>query len=600
MSDTITQTVRAVTVLVGLLAAHVSIGGDGTVLAEIKGADFTGGGCRKFGSTQYGQRHVNFVYASPTADFAAMEAEFEAETSPAPPTFLHVLGCNNDIGGQCSIRVALNGTVLFEGPNEFASAVFQWRTFAIPSGALRVGLNRLRLENTEAEGSVGQPPWFMLAKCVVGPENVALNDRLRIEQDFFIDLPASRDAVPPPAPASDTQGFTIRGTKGWLWLPEQYMAELPTLAACGGNFLMVCYGSMWNIEGHPEWPENNAWWLPLPEKKRQAYLQLLRACGEHGVELCFSMNPNLSSSRILDYDTPGDIDALWQHYHWFQAQGMKWFSICLDDISEGVDAAGQAKTVNAVFARLRETDPEARMIFCPTAYWGDGSGSSADYLHTLATDLHEDVFLFWTGDRVVTPTITREAAERYRTRCKHRLIIWDNYPVNDGHLTLHLGPVTGRDPALPEVCYGYMSNPMKTQSEINRIPLKTCMEYARNPVGYDPRQSIVRAILSLGRTTKQQEALRLLVELFPGMLVYGKGTGYNPVLDRFETTLDTPHSRHLAAVYLDHVEDVASRLEDEFPDGLPGARTTLRQITDRMRLLYTNTYGTPPRPQPRR
>jgi hypothetical protein len=562
----------------------------GQFVADLKGTDFAGGAHTKFGSTQYGERHVNYVYARPTGDCAMMSAKFALERLPKRTVSLHVFGCNNDFGGQCRIAISLNGTTLFEGPNAFLSARFGWTKFALPAESLRVGQNELQIANLEEQGVLGQPPWFMVARCVVGPEDLPLDRRSSVEQDSRVDLPDAPQPMPTPLPEGRRPGFELRGTKGWLWLPEQYLAELPTLAEYGGNFLMICYGSMWNLEGYPEWPERNAWWLPLPEKKREAYLELLRACQARGVELCFSMNPNLSSSRILDYNKPEDLDALWQHYQWFQSKGMKWFSICLDDISQGIDAAGQARVVNGIFERLRASDPEARLIFCPTAYWGDGSGSQAQYLETLATELHQEVFLFWTGDAVVTPQITREAADAYRARCKHRLILWDNYPVNDGNPTLHLGPVTGRDSDLGEVCYGYMSNPLNTESQINRIPLLTCLDYAYNPRDYDPARSIGQAVLHIGETPEQRQVLKDLVELFPGMLVYGKGTSYNPVIERFEQMLDTPHSRYLADLYLRHVEDVAGRLATAFPDRFAAARKTLDKTLGRMRQAFEKQY----------
>jgi len=559
-------------------------------LVDLKGTDLVGGAQTQFGSTQYGERHVNHVSAKPTGRFATMTAKRILAAVPDAPMFLHLLGCNNDVGGQCRIDLALNGTPLFAGPNGFPSAQFRWAKFSVPEGVLRAGANELRIENTETTGALGQPPWFMVARAMLGPRDLPLDRRPKIEQDFFVELPETELPLPTPLPAGREPGFALRGTKGWMWLPGQYLAELPTLAEHGGNFLMLCYGSMWNLEGYPEWPERNAWWLPLPEKKRQAYLELLRACQERGVGLCLSMNPNLSSSRPLDYGKADDLDALWQHYQWFQSKGMKWFSVCLDDISQGIDAAGQARVVNGILQRLRANDPEARLIFCPTLYWGDGSGSQAPYLETLATDLHPDVFLFWTGDAVVTPQVTREAAEAYRARCQHRLILWDNYPVNDGNPTLHLDPVTGRDPALGEVCYGYMSNPLHSESELNRMPLLTCLDYAFNPRDYDPARSIGQAILHVGETPEQRQVLRDLVELFPGMLVYGKGTGHNPVTERFDQMLDTPHSRYLASLYLRHAEDVAGRLATAFPDRFGAARATLDRTLGRMRQAFERQY----------
>jgi hypothetical protein len=250
--------------------------------------------------------------------------------------------------------------------------------------------------------------------------------------------------------------------------------------------------------------------------------------------------------------------------------------------------------VNTLFERLRAKDNQANLIFCPTFYWGDGSGDSAPYLETLARELHPDVFVFWTGDAVVTQRITRPAAERYRERCRHRLIIWDNYPVNDGNPTLHLGPVTGRDPDLREVCYGYMSNPMRSESEINRLPLLTCLDYAYNPWDYDPARSIGQAILRLGSTPEQRAVLKDLVELCPGMLIYGQGTGFNPALHRLTGLLDTPHSRFVAELYLKHVEDVAARLENAFPGRFAPAGVTLDKTLARMRELWRTTYGEGP------
>ena len=56
--------------------------------------------------------------------------------------------------------------------------------------------------------------------------------------------------------------------------------------------------------------------------------------------------------------------------------------------------------------------------------------------------------MFWTGDQVVTPRITRllRGRELYKGIVKHRMFLWDNYPVNDSHPTLHLGPVVGPMP----------------------------------------------------------------------------------------------------------------------------------------------------------
>jgi len=99
-----------------------------------------------------------------------------------------------------------------------------------------------------------------------------------------------------------------------------------------------------------------------------------------------------------------------------------------------------------------------------------------------------------TGDAVVG-RISRKAADTFRGIVKHRLFLWDNYPVNDANPTMHLGPVIDRDADLCDVIDGYMSNPMRLQNEANRIPLATCADYAYNPAAYDPLRSIGQAIV---------------------------------------------------------------------------------------------------------
>ncbi len=39
----------------------------------------------------------------------------------------------------------------------------------------------------------------------------------------------------------------------------------------------------------------------------------------------------------------------------------------------GIDASA-ARVVNTIFRRLRAQDAQAQLIFCPTYYWGDGTG----------------------------------------------------------------------------------------------------------------------------------------------------------------------------------------------------------------------------------
>jgi len=382
---------------------------------------------------------------------------------------------------------------------------------------------------------------------------------------FHVTLPRRIEALPF---GSDEPGshpaFAIRGVKGWAWSPEQYLAEIAILARYRVNFLINCYTSLWELGAHGSIAGSrniNFWYRPLPAQKRAGFEKVIRACREQKIAFCFSINPNLRSDRAFNYDSPEDVNALWQHFAWIQNLGVKWFNISLDDISAGIDAGGQARAVNALLQRLRAQDPEAKLTFCPTWYAGTGEsgvetnttlGANAEsgevpaagdtpgvqYTKTLARELHPDVYLFWTGPNVCSLTIDALQARRYKALCGHRVLLFDNYPVNDQEPTLHLGPFTGRSPDLSTVLDGYFLNSMSYQTEANRIPLLTLADYLWNPVQYDPARSIGQSIAHLAETPAKRETLRELVELYPGRLWdHSQSTAWNSLRARFDRLL---------------------------------------------------------------
>jgi hypothetical protein len=403
-----------------------------------------------------------------------------------------------------------------------------------------------------------------------------------LHTNFYVSLPVTRRPFPEPLAPGQQPGFKVRGIKGWAWTPEQYLAEIPYLVRFKMNFLMNCYSSLFDLEHHPHPPKDtlaNRWWEDLPDAKKRAYEKVVHECQRQGIQFCFSMNPNLHSQRMVNDGSPESFEQLYKHYAWMQGLGVKWFNLSLDDATQGVNASSQARVANELFHRLRVKDPSAQMIFCPTWYWGDGTGTKQKpYLETLARELDPDMYLFWTGTSDVCK-VTRRDAETYRRICGHRLFLWDNYPVNDGRPTMHLGPVVDRDPDLCDVIDGYISNPLHTQNQINRLPLATCADYAYNPRAYDPARSIGQAILLLAATQAQRETLRDLVETYPGMLICSNDskyrTSFNPVRFQFQRVLGQPNSRQESLGYVEHLQAISDRFKQEFPGAYGPAKETI-------------------------
>jgi hypothetical protein len=96
---------------------------------------------------------------------------------------------------------------------------------------------------------------------------------------------------------------------------------------------------------------------------------------------------------------------------------------------------------------------------------------------------------------VVSKSVTLAHVRRIAKKIKRPLLLWDNYPVNDLSMRdeLHIGPLTGRDPRLPEAVYGYLNNPL-LQEELSFIPLATCFDYAHAPARYRAESSWTKIV----------------------------------------------------------------------------------------------------------
>jgi len=106
--------------------------------------------------------------------------------------------------------------------------------------------------------------------------------------------------------------------------------------------------------------------------------------------------------------------------------------------------------------------------------------------------------------------------------------------------------------------------------------LLTCADYAFNPRDYDPVRSIGQAIVHLAETPGQRAVLKDLVELYPGDLISGSTmTDYNCVLEKAAALNTKPGGPRLAKRFVGRLEDVAARLDREFPDRYAGTKRTL-------------------------
>ena len=103
-------------------------------------------------------------------EFSLMRLNFDLPEDPGAAT-LAIEAQDDDKPGATRIRVALNSTELFKGPNQFPEHNWATCRYAIPAGTLKPGKNELVVEDME-EGENVQAQWVIVSDVRIETERV--------------------------------------------------------------------------------------------------------------------------------------------------------------------------------------------------------------------------------------------------------------------------------------------------------------------------------------------------------------------------------------------------------------------------------------------
>src|SRR5689334_24241753 len=254
------------------------------------------------------------------------------------------------------------------------------------------------------------------------------------------------------------------------------------------------------------------WQLPYPRERWTEMARLIGLAKRRGIDFVYGFHPG----NGLHFVDERPVRTLIAKAARFYDAGVRAFAVLFDDIPSGLIDAKDRKHFRGSLARaegawvsaiVAQQPPSWRDVewwICPSYYSEDSllervfGKFEREFLEKLAETLPRSVACMWTGPKVVSPTITVADVRRIAARVRRPIILWDNYPVNDLSMSaeMHLGPLTGRDPRLPEAVYGYLNNPL-LQERLTFIPLATCFNYAADPRGYHPEASWRRAIVEI-------------------------------------------------------------------------------------------------------
>jgi len=335
---------------------------------------------------------------------------------------------------------------------------------------------------------------------------------------------AMMPARPEPAPMSAYLSGVVEGFYGPRWSAGTTVHMIKFLARQGMNTFVYA-------------PKNDPyqradWATPYP-KSQLGYLERVVAAAEAAhVRFVYSVSPGLS----ITYSSAADRAALLAKINQIRALGVNWFMLSFDDIAPTLNAAdaaayhdnlalAQTSLANWVWAAESRTDQNFGLLFTPTDY--DGLQDNP-YWETLKQDLTPNALVLWTGPDVLSTTITATEARQVEEEVGHRVVIWDNYPVNDYTYVeqhaprLMLGPLTGRSPNLPGAVAGYLFNPM-LQARASEVALATGADYLKHPHHYKPAASWQAALAKVGGAA--EPAFQLLAEASDTSFLPGSPTG---------------------------------------------------------------------------
>ncbi|MEX2393611.1 MAG: beta-N-acetylglucosaminidase domain-containing protein [Actinomycetota bacterium] len=279
----------------------------------------------------------------------------------------------------------------------------------------------------------------------------------------------------------------IEGYYGTPYTHEQRRAFMSWMATEGLN--VFAYAPKDDPFHRHRWRE------PYPDAELEAFADLAAHGKDVGVDFCFTISPGLDWAD-------GDEPVLAEKLRQIAATGCTSFGVLWDDVPPGDTELGAAHAKGTMAAL--EGVGAGRWWTVGTDY---ALGGPTPYLQGLADGLSDDVTVAWTGPWVVPPHISGAETEALADAVGRKLLLWENFPVNDGPMggVLHLGPYPARDPAMVDASAGVLFNTMQTPIA-SRIGVACGARFWRDP------------------SSDREATWREVVASYPGLLPLAKAS----------------------------------------------------------------------------
>jgi hypothetical protein len=241
--------------------------------------------------------------------------------------------------------------------------------------------------------------------------------------------------------------------RSWPWSARQDYSRF--LSDLGLNTYLYC-------------PKGDAylrkrWRDPWPESEFAKLSEMGAAFARRNILWGLGLSP---FELYLDYGTK-ERELLYAKVQSIRELEAPLLAILFDDMPGALDAlaARQAEIVNDI----QHWAPEKRLLVCPTYYSFDPvlekhfGERPENYWPQIGAALPPEVDIFWTGNQVCSSAISAQDVVDITDLISRPVILWDNYPVNDGSVRsnhIYTSPLHSRAKGMKESLSGHLCNPM--------------------------------------------------------------------------------------------------------------------------------------------
>ena len=215
----------------------------------------------------------------------------------------------------------------------------------------------------------------------------------------------------------------IEGYYGRLFSPEDRAKVIGHMAELNMDFYM--YGPKEDPYHRVRWEEN------YPLEKEKILRSLVDQCKKNKISPVFSLSPGLKqpqSPKVLKKN-------LLAKFTQARKIGFEDFAIFFDDIEHKRDknlAESHLRIIELV--QSFDVAKSSKLIICPTVYctsFAKGDVKNNEYLKSLSEGIDPSISIMWTGEEVVSQSISKKALKELKDLFSNPIIIWDNYYAND-------------------------------------------------------------------------------------------------------------------------------------------------------------------------